>query len=71
MEFSMEMTGRVSQREPRVHLDRFVDWGYSIAVIDRASSVPRQMASVDDLLADWGDFLRIEDLLLVPLERTS
>ena len=71
MEFSKEMTGRVSQREPRVHLDRFVDWGYSIAVIDRASSVPRQMSSVDELLADWNDLLRIEDLLLVPLERTS
>jgi FkbM family methyltransferase len=70
MEFSQEMTGRVSQREPRGHLDRFVDWGYSIAIIDRATSVPREM-SVDDLLAEWGDVLRIEDLLLVPLERTG
>ena len=71
MEFSLEMIGRVSQREPRVHLDRFIDWGYSIAVIDRASSVPRQMSSVDELLAEWDDLLRIEDLLLMPLERTS
>ena len=64
MEFSQEMTSRVSQREPREHLDRFVDWGYSIAIIDRATSTPRFMSSVDELLADWGDFLRIEDLLL-------
>jgi FkbM family methyltransferase len=71
MEFSMEMTGRVSQREPRVHLDRFVDWGYSIAIIDRVSSDPRPVSSVDELLADWGDLMRIEDLLLVPLERAG
>ncbi len=70
MEFSLEMTARVSQREPREHLDRFVEWGYSIAIIDRATSVPRKM-SVDDLLAEWGDILRIEDLLLVPLERSG
>jgi FkbM family methyltransferase len=70
MEFSLEMTGRVSQREPRVHLDRFIDWGYSIAIIDRATSVPHLMSSVDELIADWGDFLRIEDLLLVPHDRT-
>jgi FkbM family methyltransferase len=70
MEFSQEMTGRVSRREPREHLDRFVDWGYSIAIIDRATSTPRRM-SVDDLLAQWGDVLRIEDLLLVPLERSG
>jgi FkbM family methyltransferase len=70
MEFSMEMTGRVSQREPREHLERFVDWGYSIAIIDRSTATPRAM-SVDDLVAEWGDFLRIEDLLLVPLERTG
>jgi hypothetical protein len=69
-EFSQEMTGRVSQREPREHLDRFVDWGYSIAIIDRATSIPHRM-SVDELLADWGDFLRIEDLLLVPLEQAG
>lgn len=67
MEFSLEMTGRVSRREPREHLDRFVDLGYSIAVIDRATGAPQPFSSVDGLLAAWGDFLRIEDLLLVPL----
>lgn len=71
MEFSLEMTSRVSQREPREHLDRFVEWGYSVAIIDRATSTPQQVSSVDELLAAWGDFLRIEDLLLVPLGRAG
>ena len=66
MEFSKEMTTRVSARSPLEHLARFVDWGYSIAVIDRSTGEPQQVDSVDRLLDDWGDFLRIEDLLLTP-----
>lgn len=69
MEFSQEMTTRVSARSPHEHLARFVDWGYSISVIDRSAGSPMPAASVDELLAGWGDFLRIEDLLLTPLER--
>ena len=69
MEFSQEMTTRVSARSPHEHLARFVDWGYSIAIIDRSTGSPRPSVSVDELLADWGDYLRIEDLLLTPLER--
>ena len=66
MEFSKEMTTRVSARSPLEHLARFVDWGYSIAVIDRSTGEPLPVDSVDRLLDDWGDFLRIEDLLLTP-----
>ena len=66
MEFSQEMTTRVSARSPLEHLGRFVDWGYSIAIIDRSSGEPLPAVSVEQLLADWGDFLRIEDLLLSP-----
>jgi FkbM family methyltransferase len=66
MEFSKEMTTRVSARSPQEHLGRFVDWGYSIAVIDRSTGEPHPVATVDHLLADWGDHLRIEDLLLTP-----
>ncbi len=66
MEFSKEMTTRVSARSPQEHLARFVDWGYSIAVIDRSTGEPLPVDSVDRLLDDWGDFLRIEDLLLTP-----
>jgi len=69
MEFSIEMTRRVSEREPADHLQRFVDWGYRIAIIDRATAEPRPVASVDELLADWGDVVRIEDLLITPEER--
>lgn len=66
MEFSVEMTRRVSERDPREHLARFGDWGYSIAVIDRHSHQPIGIESVDVMLADWGDLVRIEDLLLTP-----
>ena len=68
MEFSQEMTSRVSARSPHEHLARFVDWGYSIAVIDRSTGVPQPAGSVDQLLVGWGDFLRIEDLLITPLD---
>jgi FkbM family methyltransferase len=66
MEFSQEMTTRVSARSPLEHLGRFVEWGYSIAIIDRTSGEPLPVVSVEQLLADWGDDLRIEDLLLTP-----
>ena len=66
MEFSQEMTSRVSGRSPEAHLQRFVDAGYSIAVIDRATSSANPVGSVGELIAAWGDFLRIEDLLLAP-----
>jgi FkbM family methyltransferase len=69
MEFSQEMTTRVSARSPRQHLSRFVDWGYSIAVIDRTTGSPQPASSVDQLLGEWGDFLRIEDLLITPSTR--
>lgn len=68
MEFSVEMTTRVSARSPESHLERFVDWGYSIAVIDRASGRPIEVESVDRLLSTWGSHVRIEDLLLRPEE---
>jgi FkbM family methyltransferase len=66
MEFSQEMTARVSARPPEVHLQRFVDAGYSIAIIDRDTAQARRVDSVQQLLDDWGDALRIEDLLLEP-----
>ncbi len=66
MEFSQEMTTRVSARSPQEHLGRFVEWGYSIAIIDRTSGEPLPAVSVEQLLADWGDVFRIEDLLLTP-----
>jgi FkbM family methyltransferase len=69
MEFSQEMTTRVSARSPREHLSRFVDWGYAIAIIDRSTGSPQPPGSVDQLLGEWGDYLRIEDLLITPIDR--
>jgi FkbM family methyltransferase len=66
MEFSQEMTSRVSGRTPHEHLQRFIDGGYTMAIIDRATHQPEPVASVDELLAQWGDVVRIEDLLLRP-----
>ncbi len=66
MEFSQEMTTRVSARSPQEHLGRFVEWGYEIAIIDRSTGEPKPVTSVDQLVADWGDEFRIEDLLLTP-----
>jgi len=66
MEFSQEMTERVSARSPEEHLQRFVDRGYSISIIDRATYEADPVGSVGELLDDWGDVLRIEDLLLAP-----
>ncbi len=66
MEFSQEMTTRVSARPPEAHLQRFVDLGYEIAIIDRSTFEPLPVGSVAELMASWGDVLRIEDLLLSP-----
>ena len=66
MEFSVEMTGRVSRRQPKEHLDRFLEWGYSIAIIDRETAEANPVESVGALLADWGELGRIEDLLVTP-----
>lgn len=69
MEFSVEMTTRVSRRDPAAHLGRFVELGYSIAIIDRVSQETVPVDSVDGLLAGWGSLARIEDLLLQPAHR--
>ena len=66
MEFSREMTERVSGRSAEEHLQRLVDAGYSIAIIDKTSRGPRPVGSVQELLDGWSDVLRIEDLLLEP-----
>lgn len=67
VEFSMEMTSRVAERDPRAHLGRIEELGYRIAIIDRATARPVEVASADALLDAWGSELRIEDLLLTPV----
>lgn len=65
-EFSCEMTRRVGGIEPIDHLRRIVDLGYVLHLVDRTGGPPMPFESPDDLLADWGSDLRLEDLLLLP-----
>jgi FkbM family methyltransferase len=65
-EFSCEMTRRVGGIEPREHLDRLVELGYTLHVIDRTGGPPVAFESSGHLLADWGSDIRLEDLLLLP-----
>ncbi|CAN5360479.1 hypothetical protein BH23ACT3_BH23ACT3_10770 [soil metagenome] len=65
-EFSCEMTRRVGGIEPREHLDRLVELGYTLHVIDRTGGPPVPFESPEHLLADWGSDIRLEDLLLLP-----
>lgn len=66
VEFSCEMTERVGGITPLEHLERIVDLGYALHLVDRGGGPPIPFASPADLLADWGDHLRLEDLLLLP-----
>lgn len=66
MEFSVEMTSRVSRRDPGEHLGRFETWGYDLAILDRSTGTPQPVESAAALIAQWGSLARIEDLLLTP-----
>lgn len=66
LEFSAEMARRVSGVEPFDALQRLLDHGYALSVLDRSSTRRVEFSSAADLRASWGDDLRIEDLLLVP-----
>jgi FkbM family methyltransferase len=66
MEFSVEMTTRVSRRDPSEHLSRFETWGYDLAILDRSTGTPQPVDSVATLIAQWGSLARIEDLVLTP-----
>jgi FkbM family methyltransferase len=65
-EFSCEMTERVGGIAPLEHLQRIVQLGYALHLVDRGGGPPIPFASPADLLADWHDHLRLEDLLLLP-----
>lgn len=67
LEFSAEMTERVSDVDPFDALERCLALGYGLEVLDRTEPGRRHGVAVDELRASWGDALRIEDLLLTPL----
>ena len=67
MEFSCEMSERVSGVVPGEALQDALDLGYRLFLLDRQTRERIPFASAAALLADWGDPLRIEDLLLQPI----
>jgi hypothetical protein len=66
MEFSCEMSQRVCRLDPVEALQRVLDVGYRLFVLDRETGDRHPFASATALLDDWGDPLRLEDLLLLP-----
>jgi FkbM family methyltransferase len=65
LEFSVEMTQRVSGVDPGPAIQQLLDdYGYRLSILDRDQPGRRHpYPSAAALLADWGDPLRIEDLL--------
>lgn len=64
-ELSREMLGRVSGVGPEEYLGWFDDLGYSLFLIERSGQlIP--FANSGELLGQWDDLFRIEDLLLLP-----
>jgi FkbM family methyltransferase len=67
MEFSCEMSRRVSGVDPGPALQDVLDLGYRLAVLDRESGKRMPFDSAAALLSGWNDPFRIEDLLLQPV----
>jgi hypothetical protein len=65
-ELSEAMLEEVSGTTPSEYLNYFHGLGYSLAVIDRATGVPKRYPTVRSLLIDWREHYQIEDLLLTP-----
>lgn len=68
-EFSIEMTTRVSGVSPEDYLTWIERMDYKIYVLDRCRGEAMPVDSIFDLLAKWGSFTRIEDLLFLPQEK--
>jgi FkbM family methyltransferase len=66
MEFSCEMSQRVSRLDPVEALQGVRDLGYRLFVLERETGERQPFPSAARLLDDWGDPLRLEDLLLLP-----
>jgi len=68
-EVSQEMLNRVSDCSLADYLHWFEERQYSVHLISVTSDTPIALASVEALLATWGDPFRIENLLLRPGHR--
>ncbi|MGB8861105.1 MAG: FkbM family methyltransferase [Ilumatobacteraceae bacterium] len=64
-EFSCEMTERVAGVAAREHLRLFEAFGYELSLIEQPSGELVPVPDVDALLRDWGNPLRLEDLVAV------
>jgi FkbM family methyltransferase len=69
-EFSCEMTSRVGGVTPRDHLMSVAELGYDLHQVDRVDGSLVAIGDVDTFLAEWGDWLRLEDLVAAPRGRT-
>lgn len=70
-EFSCEMIARVSGCAPREFLEFFLRYGYAIHLIGKTDGRLEPVADIAALLRDWGDPVRIEDLLMLPQGASS
>jgi hypothetical protein len=60
------MLAMVSGVDPRAYLGWFLDQGYHLFLLDRATGREVGYPTAEALLASWDDPFRIEDLLLLP-----
>jgi FkbM family methyltransferase len=65
-EFSCHMLPAVSGCAPGAYLSWFTDLGYRVFVVSRNYFDLVEVRDCEEFLANWGDPLRIEDLLLLP-----
>lgn len=67
VEFSMEMTSRVSGIAGPDFLKWLKSFGYRVFLLRRQGRRhPAEIRDIDRLIADWGDFGRIEDFAFLP-----
>ena len=70
-EASEEMLQRVSNVSVKVYVEGFTRQGYTASLLDRNGGPPREIDDLEDFFAQWTDFLRVENLLLRPEERSG
>jgi FkbM family methyltransferase len=68
-EASAEMLGRVSEISLRDYLSLTRKQGYRQFIIKRSNGVLQEIGDLDQFLAEWKDFFRIEDFAFMPEER--
>ena len=70
-EASEEMLQRVSKVSVKEYVEGFTRQGYTASLLDRNGGPPREIHDLEDFFAQWTDFLRVENLLLRPEERSG